>query len=200
MTDPPTFALHRLILQTQQESDSSDNGYESDDGGGKLPAKLPAKPKHVMSSYRKMGWVKRSTGIPKEKVDDELWRLAELEWGGNKANGVFFIGGKESETKADFKKWYKCAFCYQSNCRKYYRVVTSKSTNLRTIQVAGGTDHSDHSVKLTRGAHKNALVAGITSPGDLKKGPKKVLGRANRKLKNSGELALKFTREEQTSI
>ena len=143
MTDHPPVAS-RYISQTQ--GDDSGSGSELDDVvDEEVSEDLTANPKakRKMSVYRKLGWEEFCVGVAKENLDDELWRLSEHEWGGTKANGVFVIQGNEMETKKAVKQWYKCAFHYHSNCRKYYQTVLNKETGLYTILIAGGTEHSD---------------------------------------------------------
>ena len=190
---------------SQTQGDDSGSEYDDDVNEGEsdveLAEDLTANPKakRKTSAYRKLGWEQFCVGVTKENLDDKLWRLSEHEWGGTKANSIFLIQGKEVETKKTVKKWYKCAFHNQSNCRRYYQSVLNKETGLYTILIAGGTEHSNHSVKLTKGAHKTALVAGVSSPSDLRKGPKRALGSffLTRKLKESGQLRVKFSQKEQ---
>lgn len=118
-----------------------------------------------------------------EEVDEKLWVLAGQEFGGKKANGVFFVKGAKRGTKLkSFRKW-NCAFYNCCGCSREVQVVYWKAENRWHIEIASKTSHVHG--KSTGGAMKQALVACLDSPSKFHKPPKSLIGEATIKTRKA---------------
>jgi hypothetical protein len=83
-------------------------------------------------------------------------------------------------------KLYRCAYYNQCKCPARFRTLEDLETGEIELQKATNIEHGDHSVNnMKRGASKHTIIAAVSSPSHLRKGPKQLLGKAARTLKSS---------------
>ena len=196
-------ACAKLVSQTQDDV-SDDESYSSIASDYRaiekenIPRELKLNSKsNTKGKYRKLNWVLWSDGgeeyyYTEEDLDDALWCLAAKEFGGQKANGVFFIKGPKRETKSKKFRTWQCPYYNCSGCKAAYQTVYWKEENRWQIQVATNTSH-DHE-KNIKGCLKDALVACVTSPSKLSQRPKSLVGKAVEKT------GTKLTQRQQESL
>ena len=152
-----------------------------------------------MKEYRDLGWTTWHHGgkeyyYTDEEVEDALWALADREFGGKRANGVFWVYGPKRFTKRKEVRTYRCAFYNSCDCGAQIQRIYWKNENRYTIEIATLAKHSHDEKKTSRGLLKEALVACVTSPSKLKERPKVLLGQAITKT------GVKLTQEQQRSL
>ena len=197
-------AYARLISQSQAEpyESTSEEEDEEDDDDAEYAVEediVSEKKKRNMAEYRDLGWTTWHHGDKEyyytdEEVDDALWALADQEFGGKKANGVFWVYGPKRFTKLKEVRVYRCAFYNCCNCGAQIQKIYWKNENRWSIQVASLAKHSHNEKKTSRGVLKEALVTCVTSPSKLKVRPKVLLGQAMLKT------GVKLTQEQQRSL
>ena len=210
MTTGFVQAYARLVSQDAEDSDDTDSlsswdanhpvvpsddddnfPLTSDEEDGNTGKKKPK------SSYRSLDWKYWHHGnqeylYSQTEVEEALWVLAGEEFGGKKANGLFFVKGPWRETKTKEVRTWRCAFYNCCQCKAGYQVVYWKIENRWSIQVASNTPHT-HGLS-SNGRMKQALASCVDSPGKFQKPPKLLIGDATMKLNQ------KFTQVEQTSL
>ena len=202
-----------FVSQTQDGDSSHASDDDDDDECSDFSSTEKPPPRKIPKLGGKVWWCLNidsngksyypASGSP-ANVKTALWELAGREFGGNPANGVYFLNGDSRSTIAHAIQGYRCAFYHQAGCKKpLYRVVFSKTNSTYRIETARTDEHTDHTKYLvTRGAPKAALVNSIQSPESLRKLPKQLLGVASRKAMESGKQVgtAKFTIAQQTAI
>ena len=177
MTTGFVQAYARLVSQEHEDSDATDSLASWDENHPVVPSDdddnfsltscegedEDGRPKKKKGkSYRSLNWNfwhhgDREHLYSQEDVEEALWELASKEFGGKKANGVFFVKGPWRETKTKEVRTWQCAFYNCCDCKAGYQVVYWKVENRWSIQVASNTPHT-HGLS-SRGRMKQALAA-----------------------------------------
>jgi hypothetical protein len=130
-----------------------------------------------------IGW-KHIMDTTVEKVDEYLWGLAQAEFGSTPANSQFWMPSDSYKTNAGQVQLHRCASYYQSGCPMRIKTVTGDDGDISMYKV--DFKHKDHDInKFLTQASKQPIITAIQSPSHLKKGPKKLVGKAARKLQIS---------------
>ena len=209
MTSGFSQAYARIVSQETGDSDETeslsswgDNHPVDDESSVEdpfVPAGLVVEGEVVLprNLYRNLVWVnweyKEQEYLYTDKeVEEGLWQLASEEFGGTKANGVFFVKGPRRHTKTREIRGFRCAFYNCCGCKAGFQVVLWKEENRFQIEKCANTPHT-HGTS-SGGSMKEAIVSCIDSPSKLQKAPKLLIGDATVKM------GKKLTQFQQSSL